>query len=383
MNILKGVAETLLGRESESFEEREEKFEKLEKSENKEVLIKQPTEKEVRLKQEVTQTVIKPTETIEIQPIINLEREQTEVHEVIQPIRKKEVLPTTVEQKELPAIEREEVRQSDEQFRREYEKATDIKSTVEVENLQRRREKKQPIVNETVHKKVIEEIQPVIHKETIAPHLIKETQQIKEKIVEAPVLIKEDYQNKTDLEELKKQGIEVESYKKKAVVQENIKPVEKIEIQPIINLQREQTEVHEVIQPISKREVLPAVVEEKQLPTIEREEVRQSEEEFKKQYQKLTEEFQSSVKVEDLESNKIMNAPIVRESIHKKVIEEIQPVIHKETIVPHLVKEHFTIHEKLVEAPVLIKEVLPEKDLGTTYVGEQIDRAPLKEKKLA
>jgi hypothetical protein len=386
MNILKGVAETLLGKDNESYEQKKEKFERLEHSENKEVLTKEPVQKETRLKEEVIQHVIQPTQKTEVLPVVNLEREQTEIHEVIQPIKQKEVLPTTVEEKQLPTIEKEEVRESDAQFRKEYEEmSSKMKPSTHLAQVKKEKEVKKAVVHETVHKKVIEEIQPVIHKETIAPHLIKETQPIKERLVEAPVLVKEQYDTKTDLEELKKQGVKVESYTHKAITEETVRPIERREVQPVVNLEREQTEVHEVIQPISQKEVLPTTVEERQLPTIEKE-ARESEEGFKKQYEQLTNQFKSKVDVQDVQQSRVLNAPIVHETVHKTIIEEIQPVIHKETIVPHLVKEHFTIHEKLVEAPVLTTEVLPEKDLGTTYIAEgaaPVDRSALKHKKLA
>jgi hypothetical protein len=384
MNILKGVAETLLGKDTEPFEQKKEKFERLEKSENREVITKEPLQKETRRKEEVVHHTIQPTQKTEIQPIVELEREKTEIHKVIQPIRQKEVLEATIEERRLPTIEREEVRESDVQFRREYEEMR-MKPSTKVAEMRKEQEVKAPIVHETVHKKVIEEIQPVVHKETIAPHVIKETQPIRERRVEAPVLVKEDFDTKTDLEELKKSGVKVESYTQKAITEETVKPIQRTEIQPVIKLEREQTEVHEVIQPISQKEVLPTTIEERELPTIEKE-VKESQEDFKRQYEQLVQQYQSKVEVQEVEQQRIVNAPIVHETVHKTIVEEIQPVIHRETIVPHVVKERFTIHEKLVEAPKLVTQVLPEKDLGTTYIGEgtlPIDRSELQHKKLA
>eukprot|EP01118_Nematostelium_gracile_P019293 TRINITY_DN889_c0_g1_i3.p1 TRINITY_DN889_c0_g1~~TRINITY_DN889_c0_g1_i3.p1 ORF type:complete len:383 (+),score=132.54 TRINITY_DN889_c0_g1_i3:121-1269(+) len=366
MNILKNLSEALLGRDDQSFEEKKERFEKLEKSENKELVITEPIEKEIIIKPEVIENVIKPSEEIVIQPIVNLEREQTELHEVIQPITQKEILPTTVEQKELPTIRRDEVHESSDKFTADYaEMASSLRSTTRVEKTKRNTVQNKPIVKETIHKKVIEEIQPVIHKETIAPHLIKSTQPIYEKIVEAPTLVREDFAKKTDLSKLEKEGVKVESFTKKPIIEETIKPALKVEVQPVINLEREQTEFHEVIQPMTEKNVLPTTVEEKQLPSIEKEEVRESDESFKKEYQNMTSNLKSTLHVEKLQKKTVTNAPIVRETIHKKIIEEVQPVLHKETIVPHIIKENVTIHEKYVEAPVLIKEVLPVKDLGT------------------
>jgi len=323
---------------------------------------------------------------VEIQPVVLLEREQTEVHEVIQPFKQREVLPTVVDERQLPLLEKEEVRESADKFQQEYKETVEaFKSSVTVDKVRHEKEIKKPIVSEKIHKKVIEEIQPVIYKETIAPHLVKETQPVKERIVEAPKLFKEDYSHKPDLEALRKEGVEVDSFTKKSILEETIKPIQRIEVQPIVNLEREQTEIHEVIQPFNEREVLPETVEERLLPILEKEEVRESEESFKNEYRALSEKFKSSVNVGRVEHVKVVKAPVINEVIHKKVIEEIQPVIHRETIVPHLIKETMPIHERLVEAPVLIQEVLPEKDLGTTFLGgdQEYERSSLEAKKVA
>jgi len=295
-------------------------------------------------------------------------------------------LPTVVDERQLPLLEKEEVRESAEKFQQEYKETVEaFKSSITVDKVRHEKEIKKPIVSEKIHKKVIEEIQPIIYKETLAPHLVKETQPVKERIVEAPKLFKEDYSHKPDLEALKKEGVEVDSFTKKSILEETIKPIQRIEIQPIVNLEREQTEIHEVIQPINEREVLPETVEERLLPTLEKEEVRESEEYFKKEYQALSEKFKSSVNVDKVEHVKLVKAPVINEVIHKKVIEEIQPVIHRETIVPHLIKETMPIHERLVEAPVLIQEVLPERDLGTTFLGgdQEFERSSLEAKKVS
>jgi len=61
----------------------------------------------------------------------------------------------------------------------------------------------------------------------------------------------------------------------------------------------------------------------------------------------------------DNETQVIQNAPQVIEHIHKKVIEEVQPVIIKETIEPHVVQRIVPITERIVEAPIITKEIRP------------------------
>jgi len=133
---------------------------------------------------------IHPVETTEVQPIIYREREQMEVHQVIQPIEEDVVLPTEVIQKELPAQYRGEFKESDELFKKEYEKGLE-KGFTEVVPVERKKEILPPIVQETVRKVIREEVQPIIYKQTIAPQLIKETVAIYEKVVETPTVTKE------------------------------------------------------------------------------------------------------------------------------------------------------------------------------------------------
>jgi len=47
---------------------------------------------------------------------------------------------------------------------------------------------KPPIVEETVHKKIVEEITPVIHREVMAPKVIHEVKPIYEKVVDQPAV---------------------------------------------------------------------------------------------------------------------------------------------------------------------------------------------------
>jgi hypothetical protein len=332
-------------------------------------------EKTEILRAPVVEQVIKPRELIEVQPMVVREREQTEVHEVIQPLREQEVLPPVVDTKELPVIEGEFV-ESQEQFEREYNEVTEnFKSSVQVQDIQKERIVNQPIVQEVIHKKVIEEIQPVIHKETVVPHVLRETQPIHEHIVEAPRLLQENMDEHLESHKGLDEGTVIETRTKPPIFEEVVKPREVIEVQPVITRERDVTEVHEVVQPIQAREVLPPVIEEKELPLLERETLLESTEEFQRSYEETTEAFQSSVEVENIQRERIIKQPIVQEVLHKTIVEEIQPVIHKETVVPHIVREVLPIHEKIVEAPKLFREELEEKDLGTTFIG--LGTAPL------
>lgn len=73
----------------------------------------------------------------------------------------------------------------------------------------------------------------------------------------------------------------------------------------------------------------------------------------------LAEGPKSSVLVEAEHREAVMHAPIVEETVHKKIIEEIQPVIHREVIAPKIINERQDIYEKIVEAPTVSYTTLP------------------------
>jgi len=142
------------------------------------------------------------------------------------------------------------------------------------------------------------------------------------------------------------------------VVSETIKPIEVREVQPVVDVHREQTEVHQVLQPVAARQELPLQVHEQVAPlqSYERREVAPAE-----TLRDLNSglQVQGSRTVEGVSTTVVEKAPIVNEHIHKTIVEEIQPVIYKETIEPHLIHQTVPIVEKVVEAPILIKEVRP------------------------
>lgn len=79
----------------------------------------------------------------------------------------------------------------------------------------------------------------------------------------------------------------------------------------------------------------------------------------------------NTVEVAQSRSYVVEKPAIIEETVHKRVIEEVQPglnaalffflftnlkVIYKETIQPHLVRETLPIYEKIVEPPTVIYE---------------------------
>jgi len=151
----------------------------------------------------------------------------------------------------------------------------------------------------------------------------------------------------------------IEVREKPAVVQEVIKPGVREEIQPVIHRQREQLEIREEVQPIYEKTVRGTIFEERQLAPEMRPEVRMG------QMPVLAEGPRSSVFVENEQRQMFVNAPIVEEVVHKKIVEEIQPVIHREVIAPRIIRETQPIFEKVVEAPIVSYTTLAPR-----YVGE-------------
>jgi hypothetical protein len=160
----------------------------------------EPTFLEKKERPAVIQETVLPEERIEIQPIIHREREQLEVHQVVQPMRERDIVATEVRTHVLPAETRQEVRESDVDFQRKYQdELLKYKSGLNIQPVKHERFEKTPIVEEVIKKKVIEEIQPIIYRETIKPVIIQETLPIYEKIVEAPRMYFEEQRSVIDL----------------------------------------------------------------------------------------------------------------------------------------------------------------------------------------
>jgi len=153
----------------------------------------------------------------------------------------------------------------------------------------------------------------------------------------------------------------VEIRNKAAVVQEVIKPGLREEIQPVIHRDREQLEIREEIQPIYEKSVRGTIVENRSLPAEVRPDVRLG------SMPVLQQGPRGSVIVEAEHKEAFVKPAVVEETIHKKIIEEVQPVIHREVIAPRVIRETQPIFEKVIEAPVVSYTTLPARFLGNQY----------------
>lgn len=164
----------------------------------------------------------------------------------------------------------------------------------------------------------------------------------------------------------------VEHREKAPVVQEVIKPGLREEIQPVIHRDREQLEIREELQPIYEKTVRPTIVEQMELAPEMKPEVRLGAAPI------IAEGPRSSTFVEAEQREKFVKAPIVEETVHKKIVEEVQPVIHREVLAPKVIQEVQPIYEKIVEAPQVKYETLPAQYRGETVMtsGATLMSAP-------
>lgn len=147
------------------------------------ITTRQELPREIIEKPVVIHETIRREQIEEVQPVIHLERERTEIRQITQPLFDKEVRPVTVEQRSLP-----------EEFlpvqKKEYinvEKTAPL-STRSFEPIVQRTFEMAPIIEETERLRIIEEVTPVIYKETVIPTIIKVQKPIREVIIEAPTI---------------------------------------------------------------------------------------------------------------------------------------------------------------------------------------------------
>jgi len=138
-----------------------------------------------------------------------------------------------------------------------------------------------------------------------------------------------------------------------SVIHERVHAVEDEEIQPIVHRDIEKTEIHLITEPRSEREVRPTVIQEGVLPAEYRPDVRMNRQEADERLRALETAQTSHLERAPAEHKVYEKAPIIEETIHRRIIEEVQPIIHKETVEPIVIRETRPIYEKVIEAPVI------------------------------
>jgi len=333
------------------------------------LLPTQVIEKPVAIHEEIRREMVE-----EIQPVINVEKLKTEVHQVTQPLFDKEVKAVSIENRTLATEVLPEVLIAG----RGVNMANDVSTTKYLDTTTVVVEKPAQF-HEVERRQIIEEIQPVIYKETVVPSVIQETKPVYQKIVEGPV-----YTQQT----LPAQGVATPSVIAPAYVPDNTpraavnervmlptqvveKPVaihETIqkevieEIQPVVNVEKLKTEVHQITVPLFDKEVRAVDIQKRTLNTevlpevlVEGRGVRAIDD-------------VSSVNYQATNTVVIEKPAQFIEVERTQIIEEIQPVIYKETVVPHVIKETKPVYQKIVEGPVYTQQTLPAQSLhGSGY----------------
>jgi len=156
----------------------------------------------------------------------------------------------------------------------------------------------------------------------------------------------------------------VEIQQKEPIIHKKIIRQEVHEVQTIIHRERIVTEVKRVTQPIYMHELLPVQFENAELPA----EKRSIGEEFAYH---APEEVSKPIEFEPefvTEAITIKKPPIIQEVIKKRTIEEVQPVVYKEILEPHVVKCTQDVTEKVMEPLTIVQETAE-----TQYVEEAIE----------
>jgi len=167
---------------------------------------------------------------------------------------------------------------------------------------------------------------------------------------------------------------------KPAAIHEQIRKETIEEIQPVVNVEKLKTEIHQVTQPLFDKEVRPVNFENRTLATQVLPEV---------QIQGRGTAMASDVSTTrylDTATVIVEKPALVTEIEKRQIIEEVQPVIYKETIVPTVIQETKPVYQKIVEGPVYSQETLAAKDvavrsnIAAPYVPDQTVVAPVNQR---
>jgi len=155
--------------------------------------------------------------------------------------------------------------------------------------------------------------------------------------------------------ELRTEGPITETRSLPPVIHETVLPVETEEIQPVIHRDIEKTEIHVVNAPqYEGTATRPVIIHERELPAEVRPEIRMPTGEADEKLRRLETAEQSRIQRAPVEHVIVEKPPIIEETIHRRIIEEVQPIVHKETIEPHVIRETLPIYEKIIEPPVVV-----------------------------
>jgi len=155
---------------------------------------------------------------------------------------------------------------------------------------------------------------------------------------------------------------------KPVAIHEEIRNERVEEIQPVVNIEKLKTEVHQLTQPLYDREIKAVHLERGTLSSQYLPEVN-----LPGMGAPLPKEV-STVHMQGTTSVMYEKPAIYYETDKKQIIEEIQPVIYKETVIPTVIQETKPIYQKIVEGAVYTQEVLPARGLNTTHYSYPVQQ---------
>jgi len=331
----------------------------------------QPQSKKVIVEPTAIHEQVKHERVQEVQPVYNIERQQTEVHQKTQPLLDKEIKPVQLSQRTTAT----EVLPDVVLNAKGVPSARDT-STINVQNTSMSVEKP-AVVREVDKKKVIEEIQPVVYKETVVPSVLQETRPVFQRVVEGPTYSQEtlapmetsgvhakvNYSGSIPQSNLRSGTVKelaTEVKELPTAIHERVRQEKVTEVQPVVNVEKVKTEVHQKTQPVFDKEFKPVHVEQRNRATQVLPEV------HLQSKSAAREREVSTLNVEGTTSMTVEKPAIFNETEKVKVIDEIQPVLYKQTIVPEVIQETQPVFQKIVEGPTFTHETLPPKMLGQT-----------------
>jgi hypothetical protein len=138
-----------------------------------------------------------------------------------------------------------------------------------------------------------------------------------------------------------------------AVVQEHIKPVEKVEVTEAVDRERHIHHHQHRVQPVEAHEVKATEHKHNILPEVTREHKEDMLPEHREKLEAMRTQQQNVQQVGSVERTEAHQGAVANESVIHHVHETIQPVVQKETIAPTTVHTTVPIHEKIHEAPIV------------------------------
>jgi len=155
-------------------------------------------------------------------------------------------------------------------------------------------------------------------------------------------------------------NLPVQRVEKPTAIHEEIRREQVEEIQPVVNIEKYKTEVIQKTQPLLDKEVKPVHVEQKYLPSETLPEV------VMRGTDSRMDQDKSTVNYLETRSVTVEKPPIINETENRQIIEEVQPVIYKETVVPTLIRETKPVYQKVVEGTTYQSETLAPRQLNAS-----------------